>query len=105
MRSAFQARHGSVKCVNCRHGETQLGKATVTLERNGTKVLFMGVLASVYANYGEEYGDAETTARLLEAAEVAAGAGVQVTSVSSCLHRDLPELHELEAALRTGGKE
>lgn len=67
-----------MKCVICKLGETRPGKATVTLERDSTILVVKGVPASVCANCGEEYVDEETTARLLQAAEEAAKAGVQV---------------------------
>ena len=67
-----------MKCVICRNGETRPGKATVTLEREGTTLVVKGVPARVCANCGEEYVDEETTARLLKTAEEAALAGVQV---------------------------
>lgn len=65
-------------CVICKNGETQLGKATVTLEREETTLVIKGVPAQVCGNCGEEYVDEETTARLLKTAEDAARAGVQV---------------------------
>jgi len=67
-----------MKCVICKQGETRPGKATVTLERNGTTLVIKGVPANVCANCGEEYVDEEITARLLDTAEEAAKKGVQV---------------------------
>lgn len=67
-----------MKCVICKHGKTRPGKATVTLERDGTTLVIKGVPAMVCSNCGEEYVGEDTTARLLEAAEEAARAGVQV---------------------------
>ena len=67
-----------MKCVICKLGETRTGKTTVTLERDGTTLVIKGVPASVCANCGEEYVDEETTARLLQAAEEAVRARVQV---------------------------
>ncbi|MBM3214562.1 type II toxin-antitoxin system MqsA family antitoxin [Candidatus Poribacteria bacterium] len=67
-----------MKCVICRHGETQTGTATVMLTRDAMTLVFRGVPAQVCANCGEEYVDEETTARLLQVAEDAAQAGVQV---------------------------
>lgn len=67
-----------MKCVICKNGETKPGKATVTLERNGTTLVVKGVPANVCANCGEEYVDEETTARLLKTAEEAASSAVQV---------------------------
>ena len=65
-------------CVICKNGKTRPGKATVTLERNGTTLVIKSVPANVCANCGEEYVDEGTTAKLLKAAEEAARSGVQV---------------------------
>ncbi|HJU04157.1 MAG TPA: type II toxin-antitoxin system MqsA family antitoxin [Nitrospiraceae bacterium] len=67
-----------MKCIICKNGETKPGKATVTLEREGTTLVIKGVPAEVCSNGGEEYVDEATTARLLKTAEHAAQAGVQV---------------------------
>ncbi len=67
-----------MRCVICKNGETRCGKATVTLEREGTTLIIKGVPAEVCDNCGEEYVDEATTARLLKTAEQAAEAGVQV---------------------------
>ncbi|MBI5560994.1 MAG: type II toxin-antitoxin system MqsA family antitoxin [Deltaproteobacteria bacterium] len=67
-----------MKCVICKQGETRPGKATVTLERNGTTLVVKGVPANVCANCGEEYVGEEITARLLDTAEEVAKKGVQV---------------------------
>ncbi len=65
-------------CLICKQGETGPGTATVTLERESLTLVVKGVPARVCAVCGEEYLDAEVTARLLEAAEQAARTGVQV---------------------------
>jgi len=67
-----------MKCVICKQGETQPGKTTVTLERNGLTIVIKNVPAQVCVNCGEEYLDDKTTSRLLKTAEEAAQAGVQV---------------------------
>lgn len=67
-----------MKCVVCRVGETWPGTATVTLERDGMTLVIKGVPARVCANCGEEYVDEEIAAQLLQGAEEAAQAGVQV---------------------------
>ena len=67
-----------MKCVICRHGETAPGAATVTLTREDTTLVVKDVPAQVCGNCGEEYVDSEITERLLEAAEEAVKAGVQV---------------------------
>lgn len=67
-----------MKCMICKQGETQPGAVTVTLERGGTTLVFKNVPAQVCANCGEAYVDDATTERLLEVAEAALKAGVQV---------------------------
>jgi len=67
-----------MKCVICRSGETRPGTTTVTLERGGTTLVFRKTPARVCENCGEAYVDAQTTGQLLEAAEAALRAGVQV---------------------------
>jgi YgiT-type zinc finger domain-containing protein len=68
-----------MKCVICKVGETQPGRATVTLERNGTTLVIKNVPADVRANCEEEYVNAETTELLLRTAEEAIRSGVQVS--------------------------
>ena len=67
-----------MKCVICKQGETQPGKATVTLERKSLTLIIKNVPAQVCANCGEEYVDEKTTVQLMKAAEETAKAGVQV---------------------------
>ena len=65
-------------CVICKNGTTRSGKATITLEREGTTLVIKGVPAQVCANCGEEYVDEATTSLLLRTAEEAVRTGVQV---------------------------
>lgn len=67
-----------MRCVICKQGETQLGEAAVTLTRGPMTLVFRGVPAQVCENCGEEYVDEDTTRDLLQVAEEAARAGVQV---------------------------
>jgi len=67
-----------MKCVICRQGETWPGTATVTLTRELLTLVVKGVPAQVCQNCGEEYVDGDTTKQLLQTAEEAAQAGVQV---------------------------
>jgi YgiT-type zinc finger domain-containing protein len=67
-----------MQCVICKHGETEPGKTTVTLERDSMTLVFKGVPAQVCANCGEAYVDEVITEHILEIAEAAAGSGVQV---------------------------
>ena len=67
-----------MKCVICRKGETKVGKATVTLDKDGATLVFKGVPARVCTNCGEEYVDENITASLLRSAAEAAQSGIQV---------------------------
>ena len=67
-----------VRCLICKVGETRQGKATVTLEREGTTLVIKGVPASICDNCGEEYVDEATSDRLLKTGEEAVRAKVQV---------------------------
>ncbi len=67
-----------MKCVICKQGETQAGHTTVTLERDRAVLVFRNVPAEVCANCGEAYISEEITAQLLEEAEEAVRARVQV---------------------------
>ncbi len=65
-------------CAVCKKGKLQSGKATVTLERDGTIVVIKGVPARVCPNCGEQYVDEAVTSELLKLATEAARSGVQV---------------------------
>jgi len=67
-----------VKCVICKKGETQSGKTTVTLEREGMTLVFKSVPADVCTNCGEAYVEEKVSSRLLKVAEEAARSGVQI---------------------------
>lgn len=65
-------------CVICKNGKTRPGRATVTLEREGTTLIVRGVPAEVCENCGEEYVDEAAATSLLKTAEEAARAGAHV---------------------------
>lgn len=65
-------------CVVCKQASVGTGKATVTLERDRMTLVVKGVPAQVCPNCGEQYVDEQVTKHLLESAEAAARAGVQV---------------------------
>jgi len=67
-----------MKCVVCKHGETETGTATVLLEQEELTLVIKRVPAQICANCGERYFDAVTAAHLLTVVEQAASAGVQV---------------------------
>ena len=57
-----------MKCIVCRHGETQSGTTTVTFHRDGYTLVINEVPAEVCENCGEAYVDDDVTAQLLEMA-------------------------------------
>ena len=59
-------------------GETGRSTATVVLNRGEMTLVVKGVPAQVCLNCGEEYVEEEATALLIQIAEEAARAGVQV---------------------------
>jgi len=69
-----------MKCALCKHGQTFLGKTTVTLHRGDTIVILKEVPAEVCENYGEYYLSETITAKVLRRAEeeVAKGSEVQI---------------------------
>jgi len=67
-----------MKCVICKHGQTQPGTTTVTLERDNLTLVVKGVPAEVCSNCGEAYVDEDTTHKLLNTAEAEAKSGAQV---------------------------
>ncbi len=67
-----------MKCVICKHGETEPGTTTVTLERDGMTLVIKGVPAQLCANCGEAYVDEETTSGLLATAEQLVKSGTEV---------------------------
>jgi YgiT-type zinc finger domain-containing protein len=64
--------------VICKTGETKDGTATVTLDKNGTTLVFKGVPARICSNCGEEYVDENIVTVLLRSADQAARSGIQV---------------------------
>lgn len=67
-----------MKCQICKHGNTRNGYASITLERDGTTLLFKNVPANICDNCGEIYHDEEITRSLLEQADQAASRGVEL---------------------------
>lgn len=67
-----------MKCVICKHGETQQGFTTVTLEKNGATIIFKHVPAHVCDNCGEKYVDGEVTTEVLKKAQEIVSNGVQI---------------------------
>jgi len=67
-----------MKCLICKHGETRDGKTTVTLERGGATLVLKGAPAQVCDNCEEAYVDEQAAHQLVEVAEQALRAGIQV---------------------------
>lgn len=67
-----------MKCVICKHGETQLGTASITLERDGAIIIIRDVPGEICQTCGEVYHNEEVTSILLKQAEQAYRAGVDV---------------------------
>ena len=75
----------AMKCMACKQADTQPGKTTVTLERNGATLVFKDVPAEVCPNCGEDYVDESVTRALLKSAEdmVTSGAQVDIRTYAS----------------------
>ena len=67
-----------MNCVLCKHGETQPGAVTVTLQRDETTVIIKGVPADVCENCGEVYLCETVSGWVLERGEQAAERGAEV---------------------------
>lgn len=67
-----------MKCPICKHGNTHAGIASITLERDGSTMVFKRVPADICENCGEAYHDAKVTRSLLQQADQAAKSGVEI---------------------------
>ena len=67
-----------MKCMICKHGETVDGFTTVTLEKDGSTIVFHKVPAQVCDNCGEQYIKGEITSALLIKAKEIIESGVKV---------------------------
>ena len=65
-------------CPICKSGSTSPGHTTFVLERDGAAIVFREVPAQVCETCGEAYLDEATTARLLDMANRAIDAGVEL---------------------------
>jgi YgiT-type zinc finger domain-containing protein len=65
-------------CLICKVGVPELGFTTVTLERNGSIIVFKDVPALVCPNCGETYVDSDVTSRLLTQAQDAVMKGAEL---------------------------
>jgi YgiT-type zinc finger domain-containing protein len=67
-----------MKCVICKHGDTESSTTTLALERGGAVVAFKEVPAQVCTNCGEAYVDETISAKLLAVAEQSIRDGVEI---------------------------
>ena len=58
-----------MKCILCKQAETRPDVTSVTLERDGFRLVVKNVPAQVCPNCGEVYADEAAAVRLLAAAE------------------------------------
>ena len=65
-------------CVICKHGETTQGTTTVTLEKDGSTIVFKEVPAQICDNCGEKFIDEATTKTLLAQARQIIKNGAEV---------------------------
>ena len=65
----------AVRCLICKQTDTRPGTATLTLKHGASTFVVNDVPAQVCPNCGEEYVDADVTARLQRSAEAMAHSG------------------------------
>jgi YgiT-type zinc finger domain-containing protein len=64
-----------MSCTLCKHGETQPGSVTATLQRAETAVIVKQVPAEVCGNCGEYYLSRDVTAQVMEKADAGCSVG------------------------------
>jgi YgiT-type zinc finger domain-containing protein len=67
-----------MNCVICKHGNTQAGSTTVTLQKGESTIIFKGVPADVCDNCGEYYLSESVTEQLHMRADEAVKNGAEV---------------------------
>jgi YgiT-type zinc finger domain-containing protein len=67
-----------MKCVICKTGHAEAGRATFTLDRDGRTYVLRDVPAAVCQQCGEPYFDAEVTKHVLAQIERASESGIEV---------------------------
>jgi YgiT-type zinc finger domain-containing protein len=67
-----------MKCIVCKHGETEPGRVTISVDRQGAVVVIRDVPSDVCTTCGEEYLSAAVMKTLEVAVEQAQSAGVDV---------------------------
>ncbi len=67
-----------MNCVICKVGTTYKGKATCTIEKNGSVLIFRDVDAEICDNCGEPYYTPEITRKLHSLATDAVNKGTEI---------------------------
>ncbi|NES80821.1 MAG: type II toxin-antitoxin system MqsA family antitoxin [Moorea sp. SIO2B7] len=67
-----------MKCVICKHGDTEKGLVTVTLERDSCLIILKQVPADICQNCGEYYLSESVTDEVLKRAENAMKKGAEL---------------------------
>lgn len=67
-----------MRCIRCKNGTTAPGRATLTLDRDGSVVVIRGVPAEICGACGEEYMSGEVADRAMAQAEIALATGAAV---------------------------
>jgi len=67
-----------MRCAVCKHGRTEPGTATVSVDRGGAVVIIRGVPAEICDTCGEEYITADVMRKLEAAFEQAREVGLDV---------------------------
>ncbi|HXF85257.1 MAG TPA: type II toxin-antitoxin system MqsA family antitoxin [Anaerolineales bacterium] len=67
-----------INCSICKHEETHPGHAVVTLQRENQTLVFKGVPAEIYENYGEYYLSEEIARMLYQQTEESVRHGAEV---------------------------
>jgi len=67
-----------MQCIICKNGKTAKGDTTITLEKNGSTLVFKHVPAMICDNCGEKYIEDSITNELLTKASDIINSGVEV---------------------------
>ena len=67
-----------MQCLICKHGNTQPGKATVTLHRGETTIVIKAVPADICDNCGEHYLSDDIAEKVMRLAEEAVSHNAEV---------------------------
>lgn len=76
-----------MRCVICKHGDTQPGLVTITLQREDCLVILKKVPAEVCENCGEYYLRDTVTEQVLQRAETAVNNGAEVDPIIGATNR------------------